>query len=604
MILFEESGLSPEIVKAVKEMGFEKLTPIQEKAIPHILNFNQDVIASAQTGTGKTAAFGLPIIDRIDANKSHTQVLILAPTRELAIQIADELTHYSKYHKKLNVVAVYGGANIVPQIAKLNSNPHIVIGTPGRTLDLINRRKLSLADLDFVVLDEADEMLSMGFSEDLDEILSHTPEEKQTLLFSATLPPQIKSLAKKYMHDPLNIFTGELNKSSDNVKHVFFKVQNSDKYEVLRRYIDLDKNFFGIIFCRTRRETGEIAALLMKDGFRADAIHGELSQAQRDTVMDKFRKKIVTILVATDVAARGIDVEDLTHVVHYQLPDDLEVFIHRSGRTGRAGKTGISVALVNKKEISRIKMLEKKFKQPFDQLEIPKPHDVFASKLERLGNRILEAKQNTEAIDLFFESFNTKFADISKEDLLKQILSIELSELTNSSLNDNLGKNSRNDDDYDSGSRRGREGREGRFGEVDNSNFSRLFVNLGNKHNINPGTLIQLFNSISDGADFPIGKIEIESGFSFIEVPHDIADKSLELLNDSKYKGFRLSIERANKSSSRGGGGGNRRERGGSDRGGSSERSGGGDRKAKYGRSSKPKSDSGPDKSRKRRSYN
>lgn len=544
MILFEESGLSPEIVRAVKEMGFEKLTPIQEKSIPHILNYNQDIIASAQTGTGKTAAFGLPIIDKIDANLSHTQVLILAPTRELAIQIADELTQYSKYHKKLNVVAVYGGANIVPQIAKLNSNPHIVIGTPGRTLDLINRRKLSLANLDYVVLDEADEMLSMGFSEDLDEILSHAPEEKQTLLFSATLPPQIKSLAKKYMHDPLNIFSGELNKSSENVKHVFFKVQNSDKYEVLRRFIDLDRNFFGIIFCRTRRETGEIAALLMKDGFRADAIHGELSQAQRDTVMDKFRKKIVTILVATDVAARGIDVDDLTHVVHYQLPDDLEVFIHRSGRTGRAGKTGVSVALVNKKEIARIKMLEKKLKQSFEQLEIPKPQDVFASKLERLGNRILEAKPNKEAIDLFFESFNEKFASVSKEALLKNILSIELSELTNSSLNDHLGKNAKNDVD-ESFSRRGKE----RFGHTENSDFSRLFVNLGKKHNINPGALMQLFNSIADGVDFPVGKIEIENGFSFIEVPHDIAEKSLELLKDSKYKGFRLNIEKANKNS-------------------------------------------------------
>lgn len=602
MILFEDSGLSPEIVKAVKELGFEKLTPIQEQAIPHLLSSNQDVIASAQTGTGKTAAFGLPIIQNLDLSLPKTQALILAPTRELAIQIADEITNYAKYLKKINVLAVYGGANIVTQINKLESNPQIVIGTPGRTLDLIKRRKLFLDSLSYVVLDEADEMLSMGFQEDLDEILSHASGEQQTLLFSATLPPQIKSLAKKYMNNPLNIFTGELNKSSDNVKHVFFKVQNNHKYEVLKRFIDLNKDFFGIIFCRTKRETDEIAKLLLKDNFKADAIHGDLSQAQRDNVMDKFRNKVVTILVATDVAARGIDVDDLTHVIHYQLPDDLEVFIHRSGRTGRAGKTGTSVALVNRKEISRINQLEKKLKQTFEQLAVPRALDIFAAKLDRLGSKIIEAKTNQEAIDLFYESFAEKFKDISKEDILKNIISIELKELNNSSLND------RSLEDNDRGSR-DKSSHDDSFDD----GFVRLFINLGKKQDLTPSALIQMFNSISEGKHFAIGRIEIENGFSFIQVPQEIADLSLEHLKDTKYKGNRINIEIANNANSRKSSDAGRsrfRSGGGRDKGRDRDRSSGkGSRDSGSGGSGKKSSGGGKDnkdnnRGRKRFSYN
>jgi ATP-dependent RNA helicase DeaD len=532
MMLFEESGLSPDIIKAVKELGFEKLTPIQEKTIPHILNSNQDVIASAQTGTGKTAAFGLPIIEKLEDSSKHTQVLVLAPTRELAIQIAEEMTNYSKYLKKLNIVAVYGGANIVPQIDKLKNNPHVVIGTPGRTLDLINRKKLSLSHLDYLVLDEADEMLSMGFTEDLDEILSHAPQEKQTLLFSATLPTQIKTLAKKYMQDPISISTGAVNKSADNVKNVYYKVQNKEKYEVLRRCIDLEKEFYGIIFCRTRRETGEIANQLINDGFKADALHGDLSQAQRDHVMDKFRRKVIHLLVATDVAARGIDVDDLTHVVHYQLPDDLEVFIHRSGRTGRAGKSGISISLINKKETSRIKMLENKLKQVFTSLAIPNANDVFTAKLLRVATRIKEATPDPKSNQLFLETFAHSFADMSKEDILERLLALEVSS--------SLGSTSMVSFKEEEEDRRGGDSRRKRG---DNEEFTRLFVNIGKRQKINPGSLIQLFNSVSDGENFPIGKIEIEGGFSFIEVPHHIANKAIELLHNSKYKGLTLSIE-------------------------------------------------------------
>jgi len=534
MMLFEESGLSPDIIKAVKELGFESLTPIQEKTIPHILNSNQDVIASAQTGTGKTAAFGLPIIEKIEDSSRHTQVLILAPTRELAIQIAEEMANYSKYLKKLNIVAVYGGANIVPQIDKLKNNPHVVIGTPGRTLDLIKRKKLSLAHLDYLVLDEADEMLSMGFTEDLDEILSHAPSEKQTLLFSATLPTQIKSLAKKYMEDPISISTGAVNKSADNVKNVFYKVQNKEKYEVLRRCIDLEKEFYGIIFCRTRRETGEIANQLINDGFKADALHGDLSQAQRDHVMDKFRKKIIHLLVATDVAARGIDVEDLTHVVHYQLPDDLEVFIHRSGRTGRAGKSGISISLINKREISRIKMLENKLKKEFTPLSIPNANDVFTAKLLRVASRIKEAIPNPSSNKLFLETFSSAFENLSKEDILERLLALEVNTSLGSS--NYISEKEEDDSDY-------RDRGEQRRSRSSDSNFTRLFINIGKRQKINPGSLIQLINSVSDGEDFPIGKIEIEGGFSFIEVPHNIASKAIDLLHNSKYKGLTLSIE-------------------------------------------------------------
>jgi ATP-dependent RNA helicase DeaD len=532
MMLFEESGLSPDIIKAVKELGFEKLTPIQEKTIPHILNSNQDVIASAQTGTGKTAAFGLPIIEKLEDSSKHTQVLVLAPTRELAIQIAEEMTNYSKYLKKLNIVAVYGGASIVPQMDKLKNNPHVVIGTPGRTLDLIKRKKLSLSNLDYLVLDEADEMLSMGFTEDLDEILSHAPQEKQTLLFSATLPTQIKTLAKKYMQDPISISTGAVNKSADNVKNVYYKVQNKEKYEVLRRCIDLEKEFYGIIFCRTRRETGEIANQLINDGFKADALHGDLSQAQRDHVMDKFRRKVIHLLVATDVAARGIDVDDLTHVVHYQLPDDLEVFIHRSGRTGRAGKSGISISLINKKETSRIKMLENKLKQEFTSLPIPNANDVFTAKLLRVATRIKEATPDPKSNKLFLETFAHSFQDMSKEDILERLLALEV--------NSSLGSTSLISYKEEEEDKRGGESRRKR-GE--NEDFTRLFVNIGKRQKINPGSLIQLFNSVSDGENFPIGKIEIEGGFSFIEVPHHIANKAIELLHNSKYKGLTLSIE-------------------------------------------------------------
>jgi ATP-dependent RNA helicase DeaD len=532
MMLFEESGLSPDIIKAVKELGFEKLTPIQEKTIPHILNSNQDVIASAQTGTGKTAAFGLPIIEKLEDSSKHTQVLVLAPTRELAIQIAEEMTNYSKYLKKLNIVAVYGGASIVPQMDKLKNNPHVVIGTPGRTLDLIKRKKLSLSNLDYLVLDEADEMLSMGFTEDLDEILSHAPQEKQTLLFSATLPTQIKTLAKKYMQDPISISTGAVNKSADNVKNVYYKVQNKEKYEVLRRCIDLEKEFYGIIFCRTRRETGEIANQLINDGFKADALHGDLSQAQRDHVMDKFRRKVIHLLVATDVAARGIDVDDLTHVVHYQLPDDLEVFIHRSGRTGRAGKSGISISLINKKETSRIKMLENKLKQEFTSMPIPNANDVFTAKLLRVATRIKEATPDPKSNKLFLETFAHSFQDMSKEDILERLLALEV--------NSSLGSTSLISYKEEEEDKRGGESRRKR-GE--NEDFTRLFVNIGKRQKINPGSLIQLFNSVSDGENFPIGKIEIEGGFSFIEVPHHIANKAIELLHNSKYKGLTLSIE-------------------------------------------------------------
>ena len=422
---FQKFSLSGEILKSIKELKFETPTPIQTKVIPHLKSSNRDLIASAQTGTGKTAAFGLPLLDLTRVNNYKTQSIILCPTRELCIQIANDLTKYAKYIKGLNVVAVYGGARIELQMKALKKGAHIVVGTPGRTKDLIKRKKLLINNVDRVILDEADEMLSMGFKEDLEAILSKTPKEKQTLLFSATMTKKIKEVTKKYMRDALEISVAKMNMASENVKHIFYMVQAKDRYEVVKRIADLNQNIYGIVFCRTRNDTKTVASKLMNDNYNADTLHGDLSQSQRDDVMGRFRKGHIQILVATDVAARGLDVDNLTHIINYNLPDDDEVYIHRSGRTGRAGKKGISIAIVHGREFRKIKEIERKSSISFSKELVPNGDQICKSRLFSLIEKIKKVNVNEKQIGPFLPGIIKKLESLDREELIKHFVSAE-----------------------------------------------------------------------------------------------------------------------------------------------------------------------------------
>jgi len=422
---FTHFGLYPEILQAISELGFENPTPIQSKTIPHLLSTDQDLIASAQTGTGKTAAFGLPSIHLTNIDDKSTQTLVLCPTRELCVQIAKDLGDYSKYMKGINILAVYGGASIQPQIKSLKKGAQIVIGTPGRTKDLIKRKKLKLNNVSRVVLDEADEMLTMGFKEDLEDILATTPQEKQTLLFSATMSKNIISITKKYMSDPLEVSAGKANLGAENVEHIYYMVQAKDRYEVLKRIADINPTIYGIVFCRTRRETKEVANKLMHDGYNADAIHGELSQGQRDEVMGKFRKRQLQILVATDVAARGLDVNDLTHIINYNLPDDSEIYTHRSGRTGRAGKSGVSIAIIHTREIRRLKEIERISGISFSKELVPNGIDICQTRLYTLIDKIKKVEVDVKQIGLFLPEIYEKLSSLDREELIQHFVSTE-----------------------------------------------------------------------------------------------------------------------------------------------------------------------------------
>ena len=395
---FEELGVREDILKAISEMGFVSPMPVQEKVIPHLLSADSDVVALAQTGTGKTAAYGLPVIQRIDVDLRAPQALILSPTRELCLQIGADLADFSKYIPQLSVLPVYGGSSIESQIRALRRGVHIVVATPGRLIDLIERNTVSLDNVHTVILDEADEMLNMGFLDSINDILDNVPEDRKMLLFSATMPPDIAAIAKNYMHNPEEFVIGTKNEGAANVRHIFYMVQAKDKYLALKRVADSNPNIYGIIFCRTRRETQEIADWLIEDGYNADSLHGDLSQAQRDTVMKKFRERNLQLLVATDVAARGLDVDDLTHVINYGLPDDIATYTHRSGRTGRAGKTGISVAIIHSREKGRLKDIEKKIGKKFEYSEVPSPRYIIEKQLYNLADRIEKVDVNEEEI--------------------------------------------------------------------------------------------------------------------------------------------------------------------------------------------------------------
>jgi len=534
--------LEDSIQKALAELGFVEPTPIQLKVIPRILNNSRDIIALAQTGTGKTAAFGLPLIEKADMSIKSVQALILSPTRELAMQITNDLASFSRYKKGFEVISVYGGASIENQIQKLKRGGQIVVGTPGRIKDLISRKALKVDNIRWLVLDEADEMLQMGFKDDLDAILETTPEEKQTLLFSATMPKGVYRIATEYMKGPEEIAVGTVNAGADNVRHEYYLTHARYRYEVLKRIADMNPDIYGIVFCRTRQETKEVAEKFMNDGYNADALHGDLSQAQRDYVMNRFRKRQLQMLVATDVAARGIDVNDLTHVINYNLPDDLEVYIHRSGRTGRAGKSGVSISILHGRETWKIRDLEKMAVKEFKRVRIPDGKEICKKQLFSLINKMESVQTDEDQIGEFLPEINKKLDWMTKEDIIKNFVALEFNRFleyyrnapdlnidaegsskkekeTSKNRKDRKDRKDRSDSPRSGENKRGRK------------EYSRFHINLGSKNDINPTKLIGLLLDTTNDRRIKIGKIDIMKGFSFFEVEKEYEQVVLKSFN-------------------------------------------------------------------------
>jgi len=531
MNTFFETGLKREILDAIDGLGFINPTPIQDKAIPLLLETDDDIIAFAQTGTGKTAAFGLPAIHLTDVADKNTQTLVLAPTRELCLQITKDLTAYAKNIKGINILAIYGGSSIDTQIKALRKGAHIVVATPGRAKDLINRRRLVLTEIRRVVLDEADEMLTMGFKEDLDAILSQTPDEKQTLLFSATMSSDMARITKKYMHNPVELKVAKMNVGTKNVNHVLYMTSARNRFEALKRIIDVNPRIYSIVFCRTRRETTDIANKLSQAGYNADALNGDLSQSQRDDVMGRFREGHLQILVATDVAARGIDVNDLTHIINYNLPDDPEIYTHRSGRTGRAGKSGISIAIMHSKEHRKIRDIEKFSDIKFTKELIPTGEEICQAQLYTLVDKIDKINVNEAQIEPFLPNIYEMLADLSREELIKHFVSAEFNRFLS------YYKNAQDINIDESQSRKER-----RRGS--NTNFSRLFINLGKKDKLTPARMLGVINEALDSSNVEIGKIDILGNFSFFEVDESSAKTLIEVLNDGfEFEGRAVSVE-------------------------------------------------------------
>ena len=522
MLTFEELGLRPNVLKALGDLGFEQPTDVQAEAIPFVLDSERDLVALAQTGTGKTAAFSLPMLHKLQRDKKEVQALILCPTRELCIKISKDIATFTKYDTWIQTVAVYGGAPIDIQMRQLRQGCQVVVGTPGRVRDLIERRKLDISTIDFLVLDEADEMLTMGFKEELDAILGAAPIEKQGLLFSATMPHEIDAIANNYMRDPAKIEIGLRNEANADVKHVYCVTRASDRYRALKRIADISPEMYGIVFCRTRMETKEVADWLMADGYSADALHGDLSQAQRDYVMGRFRKKSIQLLVATDVAARGIDVNDLTHVLHYKIPDQLENYIHRSGRTGRAGKKGISIALLTGKESHKIRLLEKKIGQKFERRLIPTGEQVCERRLFSLINKIANTDVE-QSIDKYMPTVYEQLQDFTKEEILQKMVSLEFQRFLNyyknaGDLNAPVDKKKNQKENE----------RPSRGGQRNNENMARFYVNLGSKHKMTAPKMIGLIKDSVRTKGLEIGKIEIMKGFSFFEIDQSYEGELLD----------------------------------------------------------------------------
>lgn len=533
MITFEELELEEKILQAIKDLGFENPMPVQEKVIPLLLKEESgDIIALAQTGTGKTAAFGLPIIQNADAASKKIQYLILSPTRELCLQISDDLASFAKYKPEIKIAAVFGGASMERQIQKIKNGVQIVSATPGRLTDLINRDIIDLSKIKTVVLDEADEMLNMGFRDDLEAILQETPKQKNTLLFSATMPKEVLTMANKYMSKPLEVTIGKRNAGAENIEHVCYLVHSKDRYLALKRIVDFHPEIYGIVFCRTRVETQEVADQLMKDGYNADALHGELSQPQRNVVMNKFRSKHIQLLVATDVAARGLDVENLSHIINYNLPEELEIYTHRSGRTGRAGRKGISIAIAGMKDKGKVSLIEKKINKKFTFAPVPLGKEICGKQLFHLVDRMEKVEVDYSQIDPFLPDIFRKLEWLDREELVKKFVSLEFNRFLD------YYKNS---PDLNAPSEHRSTGKS--HGDV--RGFTRFFINLGRTDELKPNTLMGLINEFTGINNIEIGKIELLKNFSFFEVDSEFAQTVLNSFKDKSYKKRKIALELA-----------------------------------------------------------
>ncbi|NLV19985.1 MAG: DEAD/DEAH box helicase [Bacteroidetes bacterium] len=538
MTNFEEMGFTPGILKAVQELGFEQPMPVQEKVIPLMLKDERDIIALAQTGTGKTAAFGLPLVQTTDTEHNSTQALILCPTRELCIQITGDLEDFSRYTGNLRILSVYGGTSIANQIKSLKKGVHIIVATPGRLIDLIGRRAVKLNNINTVILDEADEMLNMGFLDSINEILEEVPDNRRTLLFSATMSSEVASIAGNYMNDPVEITIGKKNASADNISHSYYLVHAKDKYKVLKRIADSEPDIYGLVFCRTRNETRDVAAKLIDDGYNADALHGDLSQSQRDAVMQKFRLRNLHMLVATDVAARGLDVNDLTHVINYNLPDDADIYTHRCGRTGRAGKKGISVSLINQREKSNLHKIERLIKKSFTALPIPTGSEICSKQLSNWVNRLENVATDHLEIEKFLPEIQERLSGLDRDELLKRIVSLEFDRFLDDYRN---GENLTNpvpeiNERYDKPGKKG-------SCNYNKSNFKRLFINLGKSDGLSPEQVIELINCTVRNKNIRVGKIDLLKSFAFFEVENVYADNVISALNKTKYTGKKVAVE-------------------------------------------------------------
>ena len=537
---FEELGVSEEIRRAIEELGFEHPMPVQEEVIPYLLGHGNDVIALAQTGTGKTAAFGIPLLQRVDPTQRHTQAIVLSPTRELCLQIADDLKDFAKYIKGINIVAVYGGTSIVDQIHALKHGAQIIVATPGRLIDLMNRGVAQLESVENVVLDEADEMLNMGFAESINAIFEGVPSDRNTLLFSATMSREIERIAKSYLHDFKEIVVGSRNEGAESVNHIYYMVNAKDKYLALKRIVDYYPRIFAIIFCRTKKETQEVADKLIRDGYNAESLHGDLSQQQRDLTMQKFRQHLTQLLVATDVAARGLDVDDLTHVINYGLPDDIESYTHRSGRTGRAGKKGTSISIIHTREKRKVRDIEREIGKDFVDGTLPTPQEICTKQLYKAIDEIEKADVDEEQIAPFMDDINRHFEYVDKEDILKKIVSLEFGRFLKyyadapEILKPTTDRAARSADRAKGGSRGPADRQRGP--RKPEAGYKRLFINLGKADGFYPGEVMQFVNRHVDGRQ-DIGHIDLLSKFSYIEVPEQDAQRVMRALDGSTYKG-------------------------------------------------------------------
>ena len=556
---FKKIGLEENLILAVEKMGFETPSEVQIKTIPILLEKDTDLVALAQTGTGKTAAFGLPMIQKIDVNSKTTQGLILSPTRELCLQITNEIKQYGQFYKGLNVTAIYGGASITDQARSVKRGAQIIVATPGRMKDMIKRRLVDISQIKYSVLDEADEMLNMGFYEDITDILSGTPDEKNTWLFSATMPKEVSFIAKKFMNNPIEITVGTKNVGSDQVSHEYYLVKSSDRYVALKRLVDANPHIFSVIFCRTKRDTQKVAEKLIEDGYNAGALHGDLSQGQRDLVMKSFRNKQIQFLVATDVAARGIDVDNITHVINYQLPDEIETYTHRSGRTGRAGKTGISLVIVSKSEIRKIGHIQKKIKKEFIKKDIPSSEEICKVQLFTLANKVNETEVNTN-IDEYIDDINNLFKKTKKADLIKKFFSVEFNRYfdyykKSKNLNIEGGKQHSYSD----------------FSDSEDSNSARFFINVGQKDGYDWMSLKDFLKEVLELGKDEVFKVDVKESFSFFNTEEGLKEKVLAFFTDFKQNGRFVNVEisqdikrnsgkgRSNRGGDRRGGGGFRK---------------------------------------------